>query len=134
MADRWPDNSTRKLLEECVGQDESGYVRLVLRQALAEKWPDDITTEPPEDRKLPNMLTASEFAGQHSVFGRLVFSLRVREFGPNLNPTQPIPREHIDRAAKIANISPDQIDQTIRSLSQHMGWDITKGSAAPPPE
>lgn len=33
-------------------------------------------------------------------------------------------------AAKEAGIPPDKIDETVRSLSEHMGWDITKGSRA----
>ncbi len=34
------------------------------------------------------------------------------------------------KAAEVAGIPPDKIAETVRSLSEHMGWDITKGSEA----
>ncbi|MCI5143728.1 MAG: hypothetical protein D3909_18785 [Candidatus Electrothrix sp. ATG1] len=34
------------------------------------------------------------------------------------------------RSEEAAGIPPDKIDKTVRSLSEHMGWDITKGSGA----
>ena len=40
------------------------------------------------------------------------------------------PSGNNQNAAKAANIPPDKIDETVRALSDHMGWDITKGSEA----
>ncbi|MCI5226822.1 MAG: hypothetical protein D3918_09220, partial [Candidatus Electrothrix sp. AX2] len=51
-------------------------------------------------------------------------------FGNYLDPRQPIPAEHIQEAADLAGIPSDKIDEAVRSLSEHMGWDITKGSEA----
>ncbi len=51
-----------------------------------------------------------------------------------LDPRQPIPSKHIQKAAEKAGIPPDKIDETVRSLSEYMGWDITKGSGAVPNE
>jgi hypothetical protein len=48
---------------------------------------------------------------------------------PYLDSPQPISREHIEPAAQQANVPADRIDETVRSLSAHMGWDITKGAA-----
>jgi hypothetical protein len=31
-------------------------------------------------------------------------------------------------APEKANIPPDKIDETVRSLSAHLGWDITRGA------
>ena len=36
--------------------------------------------------------------------------------------------KQIERAAERAKVPPDEIDETVRSLSAHMGWDITKGA------
>ena len=49
---------------------------------------------------------------------------------PYLDPRKPISRDHIERAAERANIPTDKIDQSVRSLSEHLGWDITRGSGA----
>jgi energy-coupling factor transporter ATP-binding protein EcfA2 len=43
LADKWPDETTRKLLEERAVQDENDYPRSAALQALADKWPDETT-------------------------------------------------------------------------------------------
>jgi len=48
--------------------------------------------------------------------------------GPYLDPREPVPRDHIERAAKKAGIRPDDIDAQVASLSAHLGWDITRGA------
>ena len=40
----------------------------------------------------------------------------------------PISREHLERAAAYAGVPGDKIDETVRSLSAHLGWDIAKGA------
>ena len=76
--------------------------------------------------------TALIFGGMHSKFGQIVFTQDLHEMAPYLDPAKLISRDHIERAAKKANVLPDQIDETVRSLSAHLGWDITKGSAGSP--
>ncbi|MCH7814654.1 MAG: hypothetical protein IID40_11610 [Planctomycetes bacterium] len=53
----------------------------------------------------------------------------LREWGPYLDPAKPLSRKHIERAARKAGVPADKIDETVRSLSAHLGWDITKGAA-----
>ena len=53
-----------------------------------------------------------------------------QEYEEYRDPRQPIHAKHIQKAAKKAGIPPDKIDEAVRSLSEHMGWDITKGSLA----
>ena len=65
----------------------------------------------------------------HSEFGRIVFTKHLLGIAPYLDPAKPISREHIERAAEKAHVPADKIDETVRSLSAHMGWDITKGAA-----
>ena len=65
----------------------------------------------------------------HYEFGRIVFTNDLDGIGPYLDPAKPISRKHIKRAAEGARVLADEIDETVRSLSAHMGWDITKGSA-----
>ena len=66
----------------------------------------------------------------HSEFGRIVFTKDLDGIGPYLDPAKPLSRNHIKRAAREAGVPVDEIDETVRSLSAHMGWDITKGAAS----
>ncbi len=65
----------------------------------------------------------------HSILGRIVFRVHAYPHGPFLDPAKPIPRAHIMEAGDRAGIPAEQIHDTVASLSDHMGWDITKGSA-----
>jgi len=62
----------------------------------------------------------------HSAFGRIVLTKDLDCVGPYLDPTKPISREHIERAAEKANVPAEKIDETVQSLSEHLGWDITQ--------
>ncbi len=62
-----------------------------------------------------------------SEFGRIVFTRYLNGLASYLDPAEPISRKHIERAAKKANVPAHKIDETVRSLSEHLGWDITKG-------
>ena len=72
---------------------------------------------------------ASLLGENHSLFGKIIFfkypSIKVNYY---IDPIQSISAEHIQEAAEAAGIPPDKIDEAVRSLSAHMGWDITKGS------
>ena len=57
-----------------------------------------------------------------------MFGEYVGDYGGFLDPGGPISRKHIKQAAQKASVPADKIDETVRSLSAHMGWDITKGS------
>ena len=65
----------------------------------------------------------------HYEFGRIVFTNDLDGIGPYLDPAKPISRKHIERAAKNAHVPGEKIEETVRSLSAHIGWDITKGTA-----
>jgi len=75
-------------------------------------------------------MASSWYGKKHSRFGEVVFRKYLWIESGYLDPRQPIPAEHIQEAAEKANIPQDKIDETVRSLSEHMGWDITKGSEA----
>jgi hypothetical protein len=64
----------------------------------------------------------------HSAFGHILPSRDLNGYGPYLDPLEPIPREHIERAAEEAGIQPEDIDATVASLSAHLGWDLTRGA------
>ena len=66
----------------------------------------------------------------HSKYGRIVFTKDLDGLPPYLDPAKPLSRNHIAQAAKKAGVPVDEIDETVRSLSDHMGWDITKGAAS----
>ncbi len=62
-------------------------------------------------------------------FGRIVFTEHLYPGGPFLDPAKPLPREHIERTAEMAKVPSEEIDDTVQSLSAHLGWDITQGAA-----
>lgn len=127
LAAFWPAETTRELLAQRAVQDDHASPRRAALQALAEKWPDETTRELLTERARPDGVAASVFGGQHSEFGRIVLTRDLDGVGPYLDPRQPISREHIERAAEKAGIPPEKIDETVRSLSEHLGWDVTHG-------
>ena len=101
MAEKWKVQTTRALLAQRAVEDPSEYVRGAACSALSQ---------------------------MHSEFGRI---LPTRDLSGNwlyLDPWQPIPREHIEWAAKRAGIRPEDLDATVASLSARLGWEITRGA------
>ncbi|MCH8807147.1 MAG: hypothetical protein IH986_13815, partial [Planctomycetes bacterium] len=127
LAEKWPDETTRKLLAERAVEDKAEDVRIAALQGLAEKWPDETTRKLLADRARIDGAAVSLLGGQQSEFGRILFTKDLDGIFPYLDPTDPISREHIERAARRTNIAADRIDETVRSLSEHLGWDITRG-------
>ena len=71
------------------------------------------------------------YGKEHSNFGEIVWDTNYwQKYKKYRDPRQPISAGHIQKAAEVAGIPPDKIDEAVRSLSAHMGWDITKGSLA----
>jgi len=58
-----------------------------------------------------------------------VFTKDADGSGPFLDPGAPIAVWHITKVAEAAGVPADKINETVRSLSAHLGWDITKGTA-----
>ncbi len=129
LAEKWPDETTRTLIAERAVQDEDFETRRSAIRALAEKWPDETTDTLIAERARVDGVAASALGGRHSEFGRIVFIRTLPSFGPYLDPAQPLPRDHIERAAEKANVPSEEIDDTVQSLSAHLGWDITQGAA-----
>ena len=135
LAENWADDTTRKLLTERAVQDENEYTRRAAIEALAEKWADETTRKLLAQRAVDATLSADQRAEYrvtlgklHSNFGRIVFTFDLDGIRPYLDLTKPISNDHIERAARKAGIPARRIDETVRSLSKHMGWDITKGA------
>ena len=129
LGEKWPDETTRKLLAERAAQDNSEFVCQRALATVARKWSDEATRRFLAGRARIDGVAASVFGGLHSEFGRIVFSYRSYPCPPYLDPAKPVPRDHIEQAAKNAGVPVDKIDETVRSLSAHMGWDIRKGAA-----
>ena len=64
----------------------------------------------------------------HSEFGRILLTQDLDGIGPYLNPLEPVPRQHIEKAAAKAGIRPEEIDAQVASLSAHLGWDVRVGA------
>ena len=73
-------------------------------QAFVEKWP-----------------------GELSSFGKISITEHLDGREPYLDSHQPIPPEHIERAAAKSEIAAAYLDAQIASLNQHLGWDIRVG-------
>ncbi|MCI5218592.1 MAG: hypothetical protein D3914_05240, partial [Candidatus Electrothrix sp. LOE2] len=130
LVEKWPDEETRELLTERAVQDEHKDVCCTALEQLAQHWPDDETHQMLRKLVPVEGMAASWYGAMHSPFGGIIFTEDLDEIRPYCNPRQPIPSKHIQKAAEEADIPPDKIDETVRSLSEHMGWDITKGSEA----
>jgi hypothetical protein len=140
LAGKWPDETTRGLLAARAVEDSDEFVRWQALDLLAGKWPDETTRQllaaRAADGNLPlyNRLKHTlVLAGMHSKFGRLLLASLVRPLGGVCSYSDAlasIPREHIARAAERAGIKPDQIDAQVASLSEFLGWDITRGAKA----
>ena len=123
------DETHRAMISSVVVNGNSTE-RVKAIQALVKKWPDETTRTLLTERAQVDGVVASVFGGQHSEFGRRVFWKKYFEgLGNPLDPREPISRDRIEQAAKKANVPINKIDETVRSLSAHLGWDITKGSA-----
>uniref|UniRef100_UPI0040575CFD NACHT domain-containing protein n=1 Tax=Candidatus Electrothrix sp. TaxID=2170559 RepID=UPI0040575CFD len=115
--------------DEVINRNQALYV-------IGTHWPD-VTSQHIMKKYSPVAGVAASFYGkEHSDLGEFLFLQdpeRNKEWIYRkyyLDPREPIPVKHIQEAAKAAGIPPDKIDETVRSLSEHMGWDITKGSEA----
>jgi len=137
LGENWRDETTRKLLAERAVHDEHAYARGATLWALGDNWPDETTRKLLKERAVDASLTDDQrtehyvaLGRMHSEFGRFVLTKDFDGRPPYLDPREPISREHIERAAEKANVPADKIDETVQSLSDHLGWNITQGSGA----
>ena len=70
----------------------------------------------------------SALGKMHSEFGRILPTRDLDGSYPNLDPHQPIPPDHIEKAATKAGIVASDLDATLADLSRHLGWDVTQGA------
>lgn len=130
LAEKWPDETSRSLLTQRAFQDKGDAPRRAALEALAKKWPDETTRHLIIERAVNDGVASAVYGGMSSFFGHIVFTKDLDGIGHYVDPTEPLSQEHIQKAADKAGIPPEQIDETVRSLSEHMGWDITRGSGA----
>ncbi len=105
------------------GWDESSGLSLPQLKKFAEEL---------KAQRLPNLPGKAwySFAEQHSIFAAFLVTPNFLSYR---DLTQAIDRSHIEEAAERTKVPSNQIDETVRSLSQHLGWDITKGLEHPAP-
>ncbi|MCI5212034.1 MAG: hypothetical protein D3910_25370, partial [Candidatus Electrothrix sp. ATG2] len=115
----------RRWIEQLAGV-ENNFIRSGSFFTLNQYWPDEKAYQLFKEFSRFDGAAASFYGGKHSKFGKFIFE-RVLLYH---DPRNPIPVEHIQQAAEAAGLPPDKIDETVRSLSEHLGWDITKGSKA----
>jgi energy-coupling factor transporter ATP-binding protein EcfA2 len=130
LARKWPDENTRSLLTERAVQDRSDDARTTALEVLVNKWAYDAVNDILRERSKVDGFATTRVAQEHSEFGLIVFTRDLDGVGPYLDPTMPVPHYHIEQAAETVEVPPEKIDDFVRSLSAHLGWDILKGSAA----
>ncbi len=130
LAKTWQDDETYRLLTERAVQDGSYRCRSTALYALANTWQDADTRRLLTERAPVEGVAAALLGQAHSRFGEILFTKDLDGGYPYLDPRQAIPRKHIERAAEKAGLAAAQIDETVRTLSAHLGWDITLGSGA----
>jgi hypothetical protein len=132
LAAYWPDKNTRNLLTRYAIEDENEWVRYTALRCLSRTWLDEETYQLLKERVPSEGAAACVYGEQHSNFGKILFRITYSKAGGRdfFDPRKLIPAKRIQEAAEEAGIPPDKIDETVRSLSAHMGWDITKGSLA----
>jgi hypothetical protein len=135
--EKWPDDTTRALLERHVREVKHPDTRTYAIDVLVQKWPDEATRALLAQCAIvdPDVMAPgaawSALGKMHSGFGRILPRRYLDTRGPFLDPLLPIPRDHIEEAAKLAGIRPEEIDAHVASLSAFVGWDITRGARAP---
>jgi hypothetical protein len=132
LAWNWPDDDTRRVLEDRAINDKIEGVRWLAFQALTQIWSDDRTQQLITEASAVDGAAASLRAAAHSRFGEIMFTENCDGRAPYLNPKEPIPSSYSQAAADRSGIDPDQINEVVLSLSEYMGWDITRGSKSAP--
>jgi len=133
LAKTWPDHTTRDLLTLRAVQDDHYQTRSAVLRTLARTWPDHITRDLLALRAVQDSngevrgVAFSAVGKMHSEFGRILPTRDLDGVGPYLDPLEPIPRQHFEKAAAKAGIRPHDINAQVASLSAHLGWDVTLG-------
>ena len=136
LAEKWADNETRVLFEKIVLSDDDPYAGSAALIAMSSKWVDSGTREflerRGEDRhecvrRAALQAFVEKWPGELSSFGKILITEHLDGREPYLDSHQPIPPEHIERAAAKSEIAAADLDAQIASLNQHLGWDIRVG-------
>ncbi len=139
LSKHWPDEDTHGLLLRQGASDSDWFCRVRVLDILSSRWPDRET----QNFLIERALGAERHDGLrirafHSLFGRLDW--RVRRFAlalysqggegqrSFLDPRQPVSRGRIRKAAEVAGLAPDQVDEFIMAISQYLGWDVALGA------
>lgn len=122
-----------KLVAPILFPDDNDDSRHTAMQALAEKWPDQGTRDLLAQRMLeaPDKsergAACSALGKMHSELGRILPTQGFDGREPYLDPLEPMPRKHLEKAAAKAGIRAEEIDAQLASLSSHLGFDVAVG-------
>lgn len=126
----WPDAEIRDLLVSRSSQDEVAAVRRSALRWLLTYWSGDATSALLTERARRDGVAAAVAGGQHSRLGAIVFSKALDGQMPYLDPREPVSQLHLAQAAQAARVPTSELAETVASLSEHLGWDITRGAGA----
>jgi hypothetical protein len=129
LAELWLDSCTKNMLLKSALEDSDARCRLTAYRQLDLYWPNDPSWQSEiRHRARIDAEAAFYFASMHSDFGRLAFTVDRNGYYPYMNPQEPISSDHIRSIAGEFGMQSADLDSEVASLSEHMGWDITKGS------
>ena len=77
--------------------------------------------------KKPSPAFYTKLGAVHSAFGEIVLTRYLDGDDPYLDLVKPIPHARIRSAAAKAGVDASKVASTVDSLSEFLGWDITKG-------
>ncbi|MCV6637397.1 hypothetical protein [Candidatus Albibeggiatoa sp. nov. NOAA] len=129
LADNWQILEVYELLYAGTS-DDNLHIRHTAFEMLLKHWPSDENKQLIKKQAQTDMAAASIWATAHSEFGKKLFwELFYGE--DKIIPQKPIPLKYIENKAYLAiDSNYKNLDDALASLSEHMGWDITKGSQA----
>ncbi len=129
LAEFFKNDLTRRELEHYALHEEDPDPRLKALKCLSQNWLDNDCIKLLSKQSMVDGAAASVLGGLHSEFGEVLFIDDMYEF-EFVNPREPVPYKKITKVARSVGIPESEIEINLQALSSHMGWDITKGSAA----
>jgi Domain of unknown function (DUF4062)/NACHT domain/HEAT repeats len=141
LADRWPQQAgARSCVEQSALQDADRDVRSEALRVLAATWPRVASVRQVLRRALEDGESDVRRSALEGLLGieadptvRLIFSRHLDGLKPFLDPSSPIPPEHLRKAAARLGIRIGQARGKVAECSRRLGWDLRKGQPASPP-
>lgn len=112
--ERWTEHDDTIAARNPLLADINGAAAANQRGAIACQWFGTVESSDP----LANAKT-------------VVFRERAANYGPYLDPRDPVSDEHLATVAENANLDDEQLAEMVEQMNETLGWDIRKGWPGP---